>query len=113
MGGLAERGTQMKCPNCNGTGKEYSFYDGAESVWKDVICPTCNGTGKVEQTNEEWRKTCSAEEFAEWITDKINAKLRMALHDAELYPDDINENEYMENEDEWVEWLKQPHKPIS
>ena len=61
------------------------------------------------QTNEEWRKTCSAEEFTEWITDKINAKLRMALHDAELYPDDINENEYMENEDEWVEWLKQPH----
>ena len=70
--------------------------------------------GKIKQkTNEEWRKTCSAEEFAEWITDKINAKLRMALHDAELYPDDINENEYMENEDEWVEWLKQPHKPIS
>lgn len=59
-------------------------------------------------TNDEWRKTCSAEEFSEWITDKINAKIRMALHDAELYPDDINENEYMENKDEWVEWLKQP-----
>ena len=60
-------------------------------------------------TNEEWRKTCSAEEFAEWIADKINAKLRMALHDAELYDGDVNENEYMENEGEWVMWLKQPH----
>ena len=61
------------------------------------------------QTNDEWRRTCSAEEFSEWITDKINAILRMALHDAELYPDDINENEYMENEDEWLEWLKEKH----
>ena len=64
-------------------------------------------------TNEEWRKTCSAEEFAEWITDKINAKLRMALNDAYLYDGDVDEKEYMEKEDEWVEWLKQPHTPIS
>ena len=57
----------MKCPNCNGTGKEYSFYDGAESVWKDVICPTCNGTGKVEQTNEEWLKSLNTDEFADFL----------------------------------------------
>ena len=43
----------MKCPNCGGTGKEYGFYDGEKSVWKDSVCPTCNGTGKVEQTNEK------------------------------------------------------------
>jgi hypothetical protein len=64
---------------------------------------------KRPQTNEEWRKTCSAEEFAEWIADKINAKLRMALHDAELYDGDVDEKEYMENEDEWLEWLKEKH----
>ena len=113
----------MKCKFCDGSGKDYWGRNG-----ESYPCPVCGGKGEyepfdadveldklypTEQTNEEWRKTCSAEEFAEWITDKINAKLRMALHDAELYPDDINENEYMENEDEWVEWLKQPHKPIS
>ena len=88
MGGLAERGTQMKCPNCNGTGKEYSFYDGAESVWKDVICPTCNGTGKVEQTNEEWFATLSTEEKATFLAvNKLNFDYQM-----------------------WIEWLKEIRK---
>ena len=64
---------------------------------------------RVPLTNKEWFDSLTTEEKAEWITDKINAKLRMALHDAELYDGDVNENEYMENEDEWVEWLKKPH----
>jgi DnaJ-class molecular chaperone len=104
----------MKCKHCNETGKVRGyFYEKTgvnkwEKVWGDSPCDECGGTGKIQQTNDEWRKTCSAEEFAEWIADKINAKLRMALHDAELYDGDVNENEYMENEDEWVEWLKQP-----
>ena len=105
----------MKCKHCNGTGKVRGyFYEKTgvnkwEKVWGDSPCDECNGTGKIEITNEEWLQTCSAEEFAEWITDKINAKLRMVLHDAELYDGDVNENEYMENENEWVKWLKQPH----
>ena len=69
-----------------------------------------NKKRKEPITNDQWRKTCSAEEFAEWITDKINAKVGMALHDAELYDGYVNENEYMENEDEWLDWLNEVHK---
>jgi len=109
----------MKCKVCGGTGTSNTCVNGTFKP-----CTFCDGTGEYEpfdadieldkldsepQTNEEWFDSLTTEEKAEWITNKINAKLRMALHDAELYPDDINENEYMENEDEWVEWLKQPH----
>lgn len=50
----------MKCPLCKGSG------------WDEIIkmeCYYCHGTGKIEQTNNEWRQTCSDEEFADWIAD--------------------------------------------
>lgn len=91
----------MKCPNCNGTGQEYSFYDGAESVWKDAICPTCNGTGEVVQTNDEWRKTCSTEEFAEFLSDVVfNAIVDYRIDKNNCEKEDGNY---------WLKWLKQPH----
>ena len=94
----------MKCPVCDGKG----YFPISDIAAK--ICDRCNGTGEIQQTEQEYIQTCDTEQLAKWITDKINAKLRMALHDAELYDGDVNENEYMENEDEWVEWLKQPHR---
>lgn len=86
----------MKCPNCNGTGQEYSFYDGAESVWKDVICPTCNGTGKVEQTNEEWFCGLSTEEKAKWLNQQM------------IYAARAGEQGYF-NVDGLIKWLKEKH----
>ena len=102
----------MKCPNCNGTGQEYSFYDGAESVWKDVICPTCNGTGKVEQTNEEWFCNLPTEEKAEWMAKHMSfcevCEIVTCLGGGcERFDRSMNEKDAFE------EWLKQPHKPIS
>lgn len=91
-----------KCPYCNNDCEEYYV----ETMI--TVCPKCESKS-MELTNEEWLHTLNTEEKAEWITDRINVKLSMALHDAELYPDDINENEYMENKDEWVKWLKEKH----
>ena len=37
-------------------------------------CPRCNGSGKINYktfTNEDFIKTASAEEFAEWVSDII------------------------------------------
>ena len=52
----------MKCKHCNGTGKTNMYKDG-----EFVDCMYCGGTGEMEvnMTNDEWRKTCSAEEFTE------------------------------------------------
>lgn len=88
-----------KCPKCK-------FYNICKGRLNETV-ENCVRFKSVEQTNEEWFCQLSTEEKAEWITDKINTKLRMALHDAELYDGNVNENEYMENEDEWLEWLKE------
>jgi hypothetical protein len=87
----------MKCPNCGGTGKEY--WNGNVFCNTGFECDKCNGTGEIEMTNDEWRKTCSAEEFAEGMAQ---------------YCCDVNTNDVKEIlKKEWLEWLKQPHKPIS
>ena len=53
----------MKCPECKGYG--YEGYSVEE-------CVLCHGKGCVGPlTNDEWRQTCSAEEFAEWVSDII------------------------------------------
>lgn len=46
---------------------------------------------KVEQTNDEWRRTCSAEEFAKWIYD-IRFDFQIPWKNKEI-----------------VQWLKEKH----
>ena len=75
---------KMKCPVCDGRG----FFPVSNIATK--ICQQCNGTGEIEMTNDEWRKTCSAEEFAEWLTLK-----RKLLR--------IPETNY----EAWLRWLKE------
>ena len=58
--------TMPICENCKGCGAIYSWMK-----MEMITCPTCKGTGKVEQTNDEWRQSCSAEEFAEWVSDIV------------------------------------------
>ena len=50
----------MKCPYCNGNGGYLNM-----NQW--CFCEQCDGTGQDGLSNDEWRKTCSAEEFAEWL----------------------------------------------
>ena len=54
---------------------------------------------KKPQTNEEWRKTCSAEEFAEWIATQCGNAVMESTYDVSQ----LRKKRY------WVEWLKQPH----
>ena len=84
----------MKCPNCDGTGK-VDDWDG----WSEYTCPVCDGKGWL--TNDEWRKTCSAEEFAEWIVSTNRCKKD---HLCSVCRQKWCDKKYV------VEWLKQPHR---
>ena len=91
----------MKCKFCDGSGKvvhPMMSMNGDEYTgeWEQHECEACNGTGVVEpQTNEEWRRTCSTEECAKWLEDKMTwAAQEQGTFTAK----------------DWVKWLKQPHK---
>ena len=93
----------MKCPRCGGKGFHLIVYS---------ICSACNGTGKIgveQQTNDEWRKTCSAEEFAKWIYDLI-----MHEGNTEWYEDLLDYREDTMNyraDYHLIEmWLKEVHR---
>ena len=65
----------MKCQRCKGEGKlEYPGF--ADRYFQ---CPKCNGTGEVEMTNEEYIRTCSTEELAEFITKVILSDRRFRM----------------------------------
>ena len=81
----------MKCSKCDGTGKEY--WNGNVFCNTGFECDKCNGTGEIEMTNNEWRKTCSAEEFAEFL---CNVGFE-------------NETIVRKFKSEWMEWLKEIH----
>ena len=51
----------MKCPKCGGNGKEY--WNGNVFCNTGFECDKCHGTGEV-QTNEEWLRNLSFNEFA-------------------------------------------------
>ena len=86
----------MNCPKCGGTGYVPTNVFGVNGAIK---CDFCDGTGvfitnnEEPQTNDEWRKTCSAEEFAEFL----------------CYVGFENETIVRRFKSEWMEWLKQPH----
>lgn len=89
----------MKCPNCGGTGKEY--WNGNVFCNTGFECDKCNGTGEIEMTNDEWRKTCSTEEFAEFLSDVVFN----AIVDYRINKDNCEK----EDGNYWLKWLKQPH----
>lgn len=60
-----------------------------------LVSGCMNFKEKKPLTNEEWRKTCSEEEFAEW----------MAQYCCDVNTSDVRE--ILKNE--WLAWLKQPH----
>jgi len=78
----------MKCPKCGGTGEMQICEMGF--IGKDE-CDKCHGKGYL--TNDEWRKTCSAEEFAEFL---CNVGFE-------------NETIVRKFRSEWVKWLKEKH----
>ena len=83
----------MKCPTCESC--EYEQYCGATEIMRK--CERHNK--KVEQTNEEWIKSCNTEQLAEF--------LRQIYKDGR---DDYVGEWYEQTEEDFVEWLKQPHQ---
>ena len=80
----------MKCGYCNGTGEHINDAN------RMTTCEFCGGTGIIKPlTNEEWRRICSAEEFAKW----------MAQYCCDVNTRDVKE--ILKNE--WLEWLKEKH----
>ena len=102
----------MKCPCCNGTGRTpmVTIVKTDSGLPCDFPCIECDGTGEVEMTNEYFLQTATTEQLAEWIVSEINERVKLALHDSELNDGDVDADFYMEDSDDWVEWLKQPHK---
>lgn len=96
----------MKCPICGGRGFVYNALGGFNED-----CGICDGTGEIyippqEQeplTNDEWRKTCSAEEFADFLAGVAHAGAY------EVRNCNTNGMLQTQNIDFWLEWLKQPH----
>ena len=92
----------MKCPGCGGAGVIQGQAPGLVSC-----CPACDGKGFIERTNEEWRKTCSAEEFAEWISNLAYACMRCGMSNGEAY---CHTGHCIQDEADAVEWLKEKHE---
>lgn len=68
----------MKCKFCDGSGEDYWCLNGVP-----YPCPVCNGTGEIKDeptTNDEWRRTCSVEEFAEWVSNLAYACMRCGIN---------------------------------
>lgn len=95
----------MKCPECDGTGKvvhPMMSMNGDEYTgeWEQHECEVCGGTGEIEvhMTNEEWRKNCSTEEFAEALTKVV---LNIVSWNNDPKPSEVRHI--------LKSWLKQPH----
>ena len=100
----------MICEKCNGLG-----YIRLSSI-SGVTCGNCKGTGKVEQeqTNEDWIKQCNTEQLADWILDVSDECFDCGKSDNGDCPFGKAQGVCTcINKDSVVEWLKQPHKPIS
>jgi hypothetical protein len=81
----------MKCYSCR-------KYDTCQLDWKCSADMYFCSAYEVEQTNEEWRKTCSAEEFTEELTKVV---LDLVSWNNDPKPSEVRNI--------LKSWLKQPH----
>ena len=91
-----------RCPNCNGKG--FYYID-----WQKFRCKVCNGSGTKPMTNEEWLRSATTEQLAEFLADKCNEVVETVLSDASCDIGDIDNDDYWYRQADFVEWLKQPH----
>lgn len=89
----------MKCKNCDGNGGYFYM-----NRW--CFCEQCDGTGQDGLSNDEWRKTCSTEEFAEWISNLAYACMRCGMSNGEAY---CHTGHCIQDKEDALLWLKQPH----
>ena len=85
-----------ECPKCNGRGTVGYFHI---DHFVDIECDRCNGSGEVQMTNEEYLKSCTTEQLAEWMALRLNPGILLALR-MKYHCTDINAVR---------EWLKEKH----
>ena len=95
----------MKCPKCGGTGEMQICEMGF--IGKDE-CDECHGKGYL--TNDEWRKTCSTEEFAKWISNLAYACMRCGMSNGEAY---CHTGYCIQDEVDAEKWLKEKYNEMS
>ena len=100
-----------ECPKCKGYGIVGSavpdILRGRGAIFSSNECDMCHGSGEVPMTNEEYLRSCTTEQLAEFIADVC-----YGLLDDVWSNDGDTSCDYRETEKNyWVEWLKQPHTP--
>ena len=82
----------IKCPICGGTGLSN----------KTIFCTTCLGRGKIKKplSNEEWLRSCSTEELAEFLAYECGEAIT-----------DYRDNNSMDLTGvyRWQNWLQEKH----
>lgn len=58
------------------------------------------------QTNDEWRRACSEEEFAEWISNLAYACMRCGMSNGEAY---CHTGYCIQDKEDAEKWLKEGH----
>jgi hypothetical protein len=83
------------------------FYQDDVGVWRLKKEKLAEMEDPRPQTNEEWLRSCSTEQLAEYLSDVF-----YGLLDDVWGNDGDTSCDYRETEKNyWVEWLKQPHSP--
>lgn len=95
------------CDLCKGTGRLLKpWYDttGAMMGMTGDICFMCDGKGTIGKplTEQEYIQTCNTEQLADVIADFYLLGYTNGYNETDIAP-----------KKKWVEWLKQPHTPIS
>ena len=99
------------CPRCNGDGVITFNKMDKNGYFNDAFfmkeCSVCHGTGEV-LTNDEWRKTCSTEEYATWLWKNFDHGEVIILwekYGCPMYKDDngVSRADYTEAMKKWLE----------
>lgn len=96
----------MKCKMCGGAGVVQGQAPGLVSC-----CPACDGKGFIEQTNEEWLRSATTEQLADFVVKAMilydNSEMTVLEAIKNAVKNDVKlSNYFMES---LLEWLKQPH----
>ena len=96
------------CKNCKGVG--YIIVEDRYSTYFDE-CYECDGKGVVEpMTNEEYVRSCTSEQLAEFLADQCNEVVEFILNEVDEHAGNIEPDDYWYRQDVVAEWLKKPHK---
>lgn len=90
---------RIKCDNCKFALECVDYgWDG---------CNKYTPMPKQPQTNEEYLKSCTTEQLAEFLADTINEIIDGITY--EMEEGVVDQNDFYQTKHCWVEWLKEKH----